>query len=54
VRGGEGEFGCGEGDGVGVDRCANVGVVVGRGAVPVVGGLQYEEPVPPVVRDGCW
>src|SRR5713101_4461892 len=48
------EFGCGEGDGIGVDRCVDVGVVVGGGAVAVVGGLQCEEPVPPVERDGCW
>ena len=48
------EFGCGEGDGVGVDRCVDVGVVVGGGAVAVVGCLQCEESVPPVERDGCW
>src|SRR6266496_454463 len=48
------EPGCGEGDGVGVDRCVRVGVVAGRGAVAVVGGLQCEEPVSPVERNDCW
>ena len=48
------EPGCGEGDGVGVDRRVRVGVVAGRGAVAVVGGLQCEEPVSPVERNDCW
>lgn len=48
------KYGCGEGDGVGVDRCVDVVVVVGGSAVAVVGGLQSEEPVSPVQRDGCW
>lgn len=47
------EDGCGERDGLRVDRCVNVVIVVGGGALAVVGGLQYENPVSPMQRDGC-
>src|SRR5215813_2847391 len=43
---------CGEGDGVGTDGRVRVDVVVGRDTAAVVGGLQYEEPMSPVARDG--
>ena len=45
-----------EGDGVGVFRCAGVGVVVGADvAVPVVvDGLEGEESMPPVRWDVGW
>jgi hypothetical protein len=37
-----------EGDGIGVFRCAGVGVVVGADAAAVVDGLQGEQSMPPV------
>ncbi len=45
---------CREGDGIGVDRCVGVGVVVGRYASAAVGGLQREESIPPVEGYGAW
>ena len=49
-----GEYCCGEFDGVGVDRGVCVGVEFGRDAAVVIVGLQCEESVSPVVRNGCW
>jgi hypothetical protein len=41
-----------EADGVGINRGLRVGIVVIRYAAVMIGGLQDEQAMPPVERDG--